>query len=89
MKVIKRAQHLSWQDLGDHLIIIDSLQGKKVHHLNEVGSLIWKNLDGENTVLDIANMIESEFDTSKEVAKSDTEEFLDFLTVEKLVESEG
>lgn len=79
MKNPKRARSISWRDLGDHVIILDSQGQKKVHHLEDVGALIWKNLDGNSSEEDIVRQICDSFEIGPEQAKKDLQDFIQSL----------
>jgi len=76
MENLKRKEHIAWKDLGDHVIILDSGEGKMVHHLEDVSSLIWKLLDGSNSNEDIIKSITDNYETDIEVAKKDMNTFI-------------
>ena len=48
----------------------------KVKVLNEVGAFIWSKVDGVNTVRDISESIQGEYDVDHREAKQDTLLFL-------------
>jgi hypothetical protein len=44
--------------------------------LNEIAAIIWNNLNGENTIADIANIIAEEYSVDKEVIMDDVNSFI-------------
>lgn len=85
MTNLTRIQDISWRDLGDHIIILDSLHAKKVHHLEGVSALIWTSLDGSNSKEKIAQIICDEYNVTLDKAMSDLESFIEKLSELKLV----
>jgi methyltransferase-like protein len=47
--------------------------------LNEVGSFIWENIDGQKTEESIANAVAEEFDVDLPTARNDVSEFISRL----------
>jgi len=47
-----------------------------LYNLNEVGALIWQQLDGQKSLRDIKKMVVSEFDVSDVTAETDLSEFI-------------
>jgi hypothetical protein len=86
MENYKRKSSVSWKDLGDHIIILDSGEGKMVHHLEDVSSYLWKLLEDEQTIDSLSNKVITEFDTSFDQAKSDITEFIANLQKNSLLE---
>ena len=87
MKKLKRVANLSWQDLGDHTIIIDSMNEKKVHHLNEVAAIIWEALESPMTEDDLGKIIAREYDVDKQTLLVDLAYFIGELEKQKLIET--
>ena len=54
---------------------------------NEVGSLIYKSLDGRRCASEIARLVSGEFEVEEDRARSDVVQFLEALYDARLVES--
>jgi coenzyme PQQ synthesis protein D (PqqD) len=49
---------------------------ESIFTLNEVGARVWDLLDGRRTLVEITDIIVSEFDVTSDVASDDLEEFV-------------
>ena len=85
MITYRRAEHLSWQNLGDETIILDSRVHKEEHELNGVGSFLWNQIDGKKTDLELAQLVCSEYDLAEKESLADTQEFLQNLSLKSLI----
>jgi hypothetical protein len=56
-----------------------------VNTLNEIGTRIWEMSDGTNTVTDIIQQIQQEFDVEADVAQDDTLSFIHDLVDKKMI----
>lgn len=83
---IKFNEKISWRQLGEHTIILDTVLGKKIHHLNEVGSVIWNCLQENQTKEAILSILESEFDSSHAQLSEDFDEFMQKMQKLNLLE---
>lgn len=54
---IARKNDLVVQDLPDEVLVYD-LSSNKAHCLNQTAAMVWKSCDGNNSVTDIAKLIE-------------------------------
>lgn len=81
----KRLSHLSWKNLGEFTLILDSSGENKAHQLNEVASFIFERCDGVNTKEDVINALLAHFDCSEAEAGSDLDKFLTILYEQKLI----
>ena len=86
MTKYKRADHLSWRQLGEHTIILDSRVNQEVHHLNEIGAFLWELCDGSHSLDDISQKLISEYDTDLENAQNDIQDFIAKLKTKSLLE---
>jgi len=59
--------------------------GKKVHMLNKVGTLIWQYADGSLPIKGIISKILERFDIDEETAKKDSLEFINKLVDMKML----
>ena len=87
MNSFKCAENLSWKDIGDHIVILDSQNKQMVHHLEEVAALIWKSLSVGKSEDSIIQEICSQYDTTEENAKADFDNFIDNLKSQDLLEN--
>lgn len=78
---------LSWQKIGDEVLIMDTVYQKKAHTLNSTAALIWQHCTGDNSTDQIAQIIMNEFDVNESQAKVDLEEVLLQLKSLDLLES--
>ena len=65
-------------------VIIDT-EANVVRMLNDVASRIWELIDGDRSAAEIAAVLVSEYDVSKEEATRDVVEFLSELEAKGLV----
>lgn len=83
--IYKRMAGLPWQMIDDKAVIIDP-QSQKVHELNEVGSVIWQNLDGVQDIHALSEMLKNDFECETAMVSSDILEFCEGLAEEGIVE---
>ncbi|HNQ77070.1 MAG TPA: PqqD family protein [Acidobacteriota bacterium] len=70
---LKKNPDVSWQMVEGQAVLIHNRLGE-IMVLNEVGSLIWKNIeDGQEKT---ASLIVQEYEVSEEQARSDMADFL-------------
>lgn len=86
MNKYKKVKNISWSEIEQEALILDSHINQKAHALNELGTFIWNKLDGENTEADILDSIVREYEIDEEVAKKDLHSFIDQLINLKLIE---
>ena len=56
--------------------VIISPEGGQVRVLNDVGTLVWRLIDGQNTIHVICNQVTQEYEISAADALNDVEDFL-------------
>ena len=79
------------RSVDDELVIVRPADGQ-IRVLNSVGALVWRLMDGQQTVSDLANLVCAEYQVSFLDAKNDIRTFLDPLVMNGLViwtEQEG
>lgn len=59
---------------------------RKLFALNPVAEVIWRELNGEKTLLDISRRVEAEFEVDPDQALIDVEEFATTLAEAGLIE---
>jgi len=83
-ELYKRKSQFATRIVGTELILVPVKKNiadmDELFTLNEVGSFIWTNINGQDTVEDIVAKIADEFDVEESIAKADLEEFLAKLT---------
>lgn len=71
----RRAPGVTFEMSGDRAVILDA-DGSVMTTLNEVGSIIWQELDGERDVTKLAEDLAPRFeDVDTETLEADIEEF--------------
>ncbi len=81
-----RNKAVLWRELDGEAILLDPKQGCS-YNLNQVGTLVWKMLDGQHTTTDIVKAICEAYDVDPERALQDLELLLDDLQSNNLLSS--
>ncbi|TFH44445.1 MAG: PqqD family protein [ANME-2 cluster archaeon] len=81
----KRSEDLVWRMIDNKVVIMNS-NGKEIHSLNNVGSIIWELSDGAKNFEEIAVLILERFETSIETARIDVLEFGSQLVVKNIIQ---
>lgn len=63
-----------------------NFQSSYFYSLNPVGTFIWERCDGNNTVVQIAEALASEYEVTLEEAARDCQEFIESLVEQGLLE---
>ena len=72
--------------VGEEIVILNHNKGA-YYGLDEVGALVWNNLEGEPKTLEaLCEAVTSEYDIDAETCRGDIELLLEDLISEKLVE---
>ncbi len=78
------------RDIDDELIVVPVRAGvanlEAIFTMNGVGSAIWRRIDGQASVADLARALSAEFDVSEAEAVADVSAFVDQLAARGLVE---
>ncbi len=77
MKNIRVRGNLTWKKIGGEVVVIDTRHSQSVHKFNDVGSLIWENIDKNEA--EIIDLIMSEFSVEKNEALSDLRDYIQKL----------
>ncbi len=72
------------REIGEETIFL-SEKGDMIHMVNEVGSFVWKALDGKHSLLDILDRLLDEYEVSRHQAEGDLISFVDELAQKGLV----
>ena len=83
-KYIIRSNNLVWRIIDGEAFLMTE-DGKKVHMLNKVGTLIWQYADGSLPIKGIISKILERFDIDEETAKKDFLEFINKLVDMKML----
>lgn len=80
----KRIEATAYRIIDNEAVIVSPLDSE-VTILNEVGSLIWKLMDGFRDIEQLVKELCKEYEVSVEEAKKDIEEFIEDLTNKNLL----
>lgn len=72
------------REMGEETILVSEKENL-VHTLDEVGSVIWKNIDGKNNLSKILDAVCEEFDVDKKKAEKDLFVFINKLLDKVLI----
>ncbi len=75
---------LAWREIEDETVII-SPQDSVMHELNNTGSFLWKNIDGEKSAAELAELLAANYEVTPDIALSDTQALLEEMSSRKLV----
>jgi coenzyme PQQ synthesis protein D (PqqD) len=80
----KRDGSFCERELGEETIFL-SPQGDQIHALDEIGTFIWKQLDGETALGEVIDRLCNEYDVPRETAEKDLLAFVGDLAENKLL----
>lgn len=83
-KYPKRIEATAWRIIDNEAVIVSPLDSE-VTILNEVGSLIWKLMDGFRDTEQLVKDLCQEYEVSVEEARKDIEEFIEDLSNKRLL----
>ena len=83
-KSIVRSNGLVWRIIDGEAFLMTE-DGKKVHMINKVGTLIWECADGSIPIERIIDKILKRFDIDAETAKNDCLDFIHELVGTKML----
>ena len=72
------------QELGDETVLLD-LAGEAYFGLNEVGTRVWQLLKQDHGFKEVLEVLETEFDVSRERLEKDLSRLMDDLKAEGLI----
>lgn len=75
MSVRLREESLTWQTVGDDVIVLD-LENSRYLQVNGSGRLLWEALATATTESDLADLLMSSFDIDRSRANADVAAFL-------------
>ena len=82
--MLLRNSSVLWRELDGEAILLNPKEGCS-YNLNNVGTLIWKMLDGEHSIDDIAKAICEYYEVEHEQALQDMRQLLNELRENNLV----
>jgi hypothetical protein len=83
---MKAKRNASWpfQILGGEAVIVVPPR-REIHRLNEVGTLLWRELEAERTLDQLVGAVVEEFEVGESEARADVERFLREMRERELV----
>jgi hypothetical protein len=75
---------LAWREIAEATVII-SPTDSVMHELNDTGSFLWKNIDGQRSAAELAELLAESYEVAPDVALSDTQALLEEMSSRKLV----
>lgn len=79
-----KADNIAYRIIDGEAVIVD-LKKSTFHTLNPVGSFIWEELDGQNTLKDIAKKLSQKFEVDLETSENDCVDFINDLLDKDMV----
>ncbi len=79
-----RNEDILVRELGNEIVFL-SPDGRTIHTLDEVGTLIWAQIDGRTDLVQIVAEICRVFDVAEEVAAADLDELMTAMASKGLV----
>ena len=80
----KRDGSFCERELGNETIFL-SPKGDQIHALDEVGTYIWKQIDGETALSEVIDRLCNEYEVPRDQAEKDLLAFITELTGNKLL----
>ena len=78
-----RADDLVWREIEGEIVILTE-DGRNIHTLNNVGSVIWNLADGVRSISEIAVLVCDRFEAQGDAAETDTLEFCREMVEKKI-----
>lgn len=75
---------LAWREIDEATVII-SPSDSVMHELNDTGSFLWKNIDGQRSAAELAGLLAENYEVTPDVALTDTQALLEEMSSRKLV----
>jgi hypothetical protein len=75
---------LAWREIDEATVII-SPTDSVMHELNDTGSFLWKNIDGQRSAAELAGLLAESYEVAPDVALTDTQALLEEMASRKLV----
>ena len=84
-KIFKKNMDFPWQTINGETIIVDP-NSQNSFELNEVGSFIWKRLDGKTSLKNICLLLSQEYDVDPETIQGDLAELVQAMESSQLIQ---
>lgn len=75
---------LAWREIDGETVIV-SPNDNTMHELNDTGSFLWRNIDGQRNATELAKLLVANYEVTAEVALADTQSLLQEMSSRKLV----
>lgn len=79
-KIYRKKENLVARKIGEEYILVPIINSiaemDRLYTLNEVGSFIWEQIDGQNSINDIIYSVTSQFEVNEMIAREDVIDFL-------------
>jgi hypothetical protein len=75
---------LAWREI-DEVTVIISPSDSVMHELNDTGSFLWKNIDGQRSAAELAGLLAESYEVAPDVALADTQALLEEMSSRKLL----
>jgi hypothetical protein len=75
---------LAWREIDETTVII-SPTDSVMHELNDTGSFLWKNIDGQRSAAELAGLLAESYEVAPDEALIDTQALLEEMSSRKLV----
>lgn len=85
MEEIRKAQGISWTEMGDQLIILDTRKERQFHEFDEVATFLWHALDEKSDLSSLVKSLTDHYDVTEEQASADVLNFLNELKEKQLI----
>ena len=86
MSGYQKAKGISWTKMDDHLVVLDTRDKREFHEFDEVATFLWEALDSAKSFDDLVASLISVYEVEPEIAKEDTQAFLDNLSSKNLLD---
>lgn len=82
-KIYKKNEDFVYRKIAGETLLVPIRRAIKelqsIYSLNDTACFIWEKLDGKRTVAEIADILESGYQTDKNVLETDLKEFIEKL----------
>ena len=75
------------REIDEETIFLNE-DGDSIHVLDEVGTFIWRQVDGHNSLADILERLMSEYEVPRETARADLIDFMNELEQKRIINLE-
>ena len=82
---VKRNTQVAWRELDGQVMLVTPGDAM-LHLLNDVGSFVWKQLDGPLSTEELAAAVCAEYEVDRDTARADVEQFLSDILEKDMLE---